>query len=88
MKLENIKEGDVIVREIEGRGLSMKCLTDIETVNGKGIFIDGCDQDFSDDSVYGFNFDGSAFANFIPGFKSKILRKATEQDIIDYSDDY
>jgi hypothetical protein len=80
----NLSEKDVVVRELVGGSFSTKSLVNIETVNTNGVFIEGCDGDFSEDSVYGYNFDGTPFASLIPGFKSTLLRKATKQDLIDY----
>tara|TARA_R110000851_G_C12880230_1_gene545952 strand:- start:414 stop:683 length:270 start_codon:yes stop_codon:yes gene_type:complete len=85
--LKGLKKSDIVVRELEGGGFSTKSLVAIEDVNEKGVFIEGCDQDFSDDSTYGYKFDGSPFSCFTFGFKSKILRKATEQDLIDYAEE-
>ena len=87
MSLENLNSGDIAVRELIGGGFSTKSLIEIETVNDKGVFVEGCDGDFSHDSVYGYKFDGSPFSSFTPGFSSKLLRKATEQDLIDYSEE-
>lgn len=84
--LNELKENDIVVRELSGGGFQTKSLLEVETVNEQGVFVEGCDGDFSSDSVYGYNFDGSPFSSFIPGFKSTILRKATEQDIIDYAE--
>jgi len=87
MNLEALKQGDIVVRELTGGGFKAKSLMEIETVNDKGIFVEGCDGDFSIDSVYGYKFNGNPFSSYTPGFKSKILRKATKQDLIDYKEE-
>lgn len=81
MSLSNIKAGSIVVRALTGGGFTSHNLVEIEEVNDKGIFIEGCDGDFSHDSVYGYKPNGQPFASFTPGFRSTLLREATENDL-------
>jgi len=84
---EKLKQGDIVVRELTGGGFSTESIIIVETVNDKGVFIEGCDGDFSPDSVYGYEFDGTPFSSFTAGFTSRLLRKATNQDLIDLAEE-
>jgi len=85
--LNSLQVGDVVVRSLKTPGITTHSLEKIEAINEKGIFINGCDEDFSDDSVYGYHFNGVAFYSFSPMMKSKIERKATEEDLIEFAED-
>lgn len=79
--LESIKEGDVVVRALTGGGFTTENLVEIEAVRDNGIFIEDCDGDYEDDSVYRFSkTTGRSMNNYITGFSSQIVRIATDED--------
>lgn len=86
MQFKDVEVGTKIVRALIGGGFTTEGIITVEAVNDEGIFIEGCDEDFSKDSVYGYHFDGRPFANWTPGFSSKLLRIATQADIDELED--
>jgi hypothetical protein len=84
--LASLKRGDVVIRNLAGGGFDCLSLLSIETVTDDGIFVEGADGDFSRDSVYGYHLDGQPFSSHTPGFRSTLLRKATEEDLINYAE--
>ena len=76
-----LKSGDKVVRSLTGGGFTTHSIVEIEEVNKKGIFIEGCDGDFSKDSVYGYNFKGAPLSGHVTGFRSELLRLATKSDL-------
>lgn len=87
MSLENVKAGTVVVKALSGGGFTSHMLVEIEAVNDKGIFIEGCDEDFSDDSVYGYKTNGQPLSSFTPGFKSTLVRIATPEDLVEFAEE-
>lgn len=87
--LKDIKEGDVVVRGLTGGGFTTESLVTIEHVDKSGdVFIEGADGDYAKDSVYRFDRkSGRSVNNYTSGFYSTILRKATDDDIKELSDD-
>ena len=79
------KSGDKVVRSLTGGGFTTHSIVEIEEVNKKGIFIEGCDGDFSKDSTYGYNFKGAPFYSF-GGFRSELVRLATKSDLEEFEE--
>lgn len=79
--LQNLKEGDIVVRALIGGGFTTESLIEIESVRDNGIFIEGCDGDYEADSVYRFSkTTGRSVNNYMAGFSSQIVRLATDED--------
>lgn len=77
----NLKNEDLVVRELHGAGFITKSLVRVEKVEKNIFYIEGADGYYADDSVYAFSLEnGESINNFTPGFFSKIIRKATEED--------
>lgn len=82
--LKDLKEGDVCVCSLVGGGFSTESLTTIEYILNNKIYIEGCDGDFSKDSVYEFsNTTGKSVNNFMTGWYSQLVRIATEEDLLE-----
>ena len=102
-----LKAGDKVVRALTDpatlTGGTTYSIVEIEEVNKKGIFIEGCDGDISKDSIYGYDFKGAALnwsihepinignncypcecCSCITGFRSELLRLATESDLKEF----
>lgn len=80
--LKNVKNGDVLVRSLIGGGFKTESLVEIESVLDNGIFIEGADGDYEDNSVYRFSkTTGKSMNNYTAGFSSELLRIATKEDL-------
>lgn len=80
--LKELKADDLVVRELHGGGFVSESLVKIDSVLDNGIFIDGVDGDYADDSVYRFSLTtGKSCKNYVPGFYSVLTRIATEKDL-------
>lgn len=80
--LKKVKSGDVLVRTLHGGGFVSESLVKVEAVLDNGIFIEGADGDYEDDSVYRFSKStGQSLNNYSAGFFSKLNRVATDDDI-------
>lgn len=80
--LKELKAGTAIVKMLCGGGYKTYEVCRIEEVNSAGIFMEGADGDYDNDSVYKYSLiSGKSVNNFVPGFKSEIVRIATEEDL-------
>lgn len=80
--LKDVKEGDILVRALTGGGFTTESLLKVEAVEDNGIFIEGADGDYDDGSVYRFSkTTGKSVNNFVSGFRSELIRVATEEDL-------
>lgn len=85
--LKNVKNGDVLVRKLTGGGFTTESIVEIESVRENGIFIDGADGDYENDSTYRFNkTTGKSVNNYTPGFYSTLDRIASEEDLQNLQD--
>lgn len=85
--LKNVKDGDVLVSKLTGGGFTTESIVEIESVRENGIFIDGADGDYENDSTYRFNkTTGKSVNNYTPGFYSTLDRIASEEDLQNLQD--
>ena len=81
--LNNIKSGDILVRELTGGGFKTESLVEVEFVSEEGIFINGADGDYGSDSVYKFSSGtGKSVNNFMAGWYSTLKRVVNKEDLI------
>lgn len=80
--LKKVEAGTAVVKMLSGGGYKTYEVYHVEEVTVDGIFLEGADGDYSDESTYKYSkINGRAENNYVPNFRSEIVRIATEEDL-------
>lgn len=81
MNFYGLKEGDKVVQEITVGGIACEYLREIENVDEKMIYLDGCDGNYTMESNYAYYRSTGQQTTTYHRCSAKLLRKATDEDL-------